>query len=638
MESDTEYLLRKTAEVKLKIGFSQSAAATPTDAAVKVKFSLSRKAVCIVAVPFLIQILLLIQYGTLVQRVERLAEQQYFSKAILNHGNWISMLLSIACNSLVAYSASKDGDYLTTFKSCLRALPKSYKETEQLIDPKSPQIKSLHEFKIAGEEVERKLNSLLPFAEEGDENQLSKLLSDSNAKVLWHKMFSSRHDLLAYERLASFNDPEALPAARLKQKVLLAVIFLVDLASALFVIYSFNAQIGRKLTALAKKASLMGARQPMSAPLGGSDEIGFLDRSLHQAAKELLEARQQLEDSERRLRQVIKNMPVGLLTLDSDFKVDTANDEMQRLFNLSENNLHGKSLSEFLPEFELEQDLRKGTIEIKEIQLLNEDDPLVIEVSSRNYSSSEGALTLIALHDITARRELERMRQDFLNMVSHDLRSPLTSIRLFLNLLARGAYGQMSESGFENLARAERNVDRLLNMINDLLDFEKMQAGQIVLEIEPLSVADLASAAADLMQGVAQKNDITIEVHPSRSVLLGDRERLVQVLANLLSNAIKFSPPGGTVSVQSEDLVKSVLVKVTDTGRGVPAEKIDIIFDKFKQADLADSKVKKGVGLGLPICKWIVEQHGGEIGVDSEFGQGSTFWFRLERATEVSLS
>lgn len=599
----------------------------------QVRLSLSKKAIYIVLLPFIAQIFILVQYGgALVQRVEFLAGRQYYSKAVLNQVNWICLLLSLATNGVTAFAVTGDHYFSDVVDKCLDAIPARLKELDGVIDKNGPQAKDLHGFSRATQEQTRSLSSLLKMAKLRQSKSVLNRLTESNSKNLYTEIFHYRHRLLASDSFAEINDREALPAARRTQKFLLILILVANLSGAGLLIYLFNRQVGKKLKILSENALLLGSHQPLPPPLFGSDEIAYLDQTLHKASEELREAEKYLKASEARLRQVIENMPVGLLTIKEGGYLNSANAEVQKLFGLNEDKLIGKRLSELLPDNALDDEL-SADIETREIELrISDEQVFVLEYSRRHYPFSTGNLDLVALHDVTARRDLERMRQDFLNMVSHDLRSPLTSMRLFLNLLAKGAYGALNSAGTDNLSRAERNVDRLLGMINDLLDFEKMQAGHISLDIEPLDVDALIASACELLLGLAERNHIKIEMVPSKIWLMGDRERLVQVLANLLSNAIKFSSSGQTVRVEAQAVsMKEVEVRVSDQGRGVPAEKIDLIFDKFKQAEKLDGKGNRGIGLGLPICKWIIEQHAGTLGVESQIGAGSTFWFRLKR-------
>lgn len=226
-------------------------------------------------------------------------------------------------------------------------------------------------------------------------------------------------------------------------------------------------------------------------------------------------------------------------------------------------------------------------------------------------------------------RESEQRKQEFVSIVSHDLKTPLTSLQMFLSMLGEGFYGELNEKGKQNVEACERSTDRLLNLIRDLLDIERLSAGKMDLEIKPVSISDVINRSVEAVEHFAQEQGVKLAVPENDAQALGDSDRLVQVLVNLLSNSIKFSPPGGQVEVTVKQSDGFVEVRVIDQGRGVPEHMREAIFERFKQVDIKDAKEKKGTGLGLPICKAIVEQHNGSIGVESEDGKGSTFWFRL---------
>lgn len=235
-------------------------------------------------------------------------------------------------------------------------------------------------------------------------------------------------------------------------------------------------------------------------------------------------------------------------------------------------------------------------------------------------------------HDMAdALAEAARLKQEFVAMVSHDLRTPLTSIQGFLTLLEDGAYGDLPTKAHERTHLANRSINRLISLINDLLDMEKMEAGKLEMNIDVTPVQPIVERSIDSVQNFAEQHQVKLESERTEFDVVADPDRIVQVLVNLLSNAIKFSPKGAPVRITTEQSDKIVEVRVIDQGPGIPAKYIDTIFERFRQ--LPEGAQKKGsTGLGLAICKAIIEQHGGTIGVDTEEGKGSTFWFKLPAA------
>ena len=243
----------------------------------------------------------------------------------------------------------------------------------------------------------------------------------------------------------------------------------------------------------------------------------------------------------------------------------------------------------------------------------------------------EGRLTgaVVTFRDVTERREVERMKDEFISVVSHELRTPLTSIRGSLGLLAAGKAGEVPEKGRRMLEIAVQNTDRLVRLINDILDIERIESGRVTMELRPVDAAELARHAVEVMSAMAEKAGVRLTVRAERQPLEADPDRILQVLTNLLSNAVKFSPPGGEVALTVERRDGEVVFRVRDQGRGIPADRLESIFERFQQVDSSDAREKGGTGLGLAICRSIVQQHGGQIGVESTPGAGSTFTFTL---------
>ena len=226
-------------------------------------------------------------------------------------------------------------------------------------------------------------------------------------------------------------------------------------------------------------------------------------------------------------------------------------------------------------------------------------------------------------------KEVERLKDGFLSTASHELRTPLTSIRGSLGLLASGVVGALSDEAVEVVAIAERNAVRLMALINDILDLERLETGTIELRFAQVPVESILRRAMESLAAFGHQHGITVEAPEVSSTIWADADRIVQVVVNLLSNAVKFSPPGGVVTIGVALRDGWVEFRITDRGRGVPVADRRAIFERFRQVETSDAREKGGTGLGLAICKSIVEQHGGTIGVESEEGAGSTFWFRV---------
>jgi len=238
--------------------------------------------------------------------------------------------------------------------------------------------------------------------------------------------------------------------------------------------------------------------------------------------------------------------------------------------------------------------------------------------------------------DVSEPREVERMKREFISTVSHELRTPLTALRGSLGLLASGAMGEFPEEARPMLAVAERNSVRLMCLLDDILDSDKLQAGRMEMTAQPSPLRRILERAIADSVSLAGQEGVAIDLLCSDLRVMGDADRLVQVTTNLLSNAIKYSHRGGSVTVIATRVRGWAEVRVVDRGRGIAPGLQQKLFQRFQRADFSDARTKPGTGLGLSICKAIIEQHGGTIGVESSEGQGSTFWFRLFAITGIA--
>jgi PAS domain S-box-containing protein len=251
----------------------------------------------------------------------------------------------------------------------------------------------------------------------------------------------------------------------------------------------------------------------------------------------------------------------------------------------------------------------------------------------------EGAIAgmVVAFQDVSERRRLEKMKDEFISTVSHELRTPLTSLRASLGLISSGSLDKRPEKQKQMLEVAIGNCDRLVRLVNDILDFDRVEKGGMPLNCEVLQAGDILRRAADVEHEAALKANITFRFDTPAGITVNvDQDRILQVLSELVSNAIKFSPPQTIIKLAAQAMgpnaetgTDEVCISVEDQGRGIPPEKLDMIFERFQQGDASDSRALGGTGLGLAICRRIVQQHGGRIWVESEPGKGSKFLFTL---------
>jgi PAS domain S-box-containing protein len=241
---------------------------------------------------------------------------------------------------------------------------------------------------------------------------------------------------------------------------------------------------------------------------------------------------------------------------------------------------------------------------------------------------------VVAFQDISERRRLEKMKDEFISTVSHELRTPLTSLRASLGLISSGSLDKRPEKQKQMVDMAIANCDRLVRLVNDILDFDKVEKGRLPLRRVPVEAVDLLRRAADVAHGPAADANILFKIEAVPAVVVADEDRVLQVLNELVANALKFSPRNTQIKLSVEPRGENeVCVAVEDQGHGIAREKLEHIFNRFQQGDASDTRALGGTGLGLALCRSIIEQHGGRIWAESTPGRGSKFFFTLPAAS-----
>jgi signal transduction histidine kinase len=259
----------------------------------------------------------------------------------------------------------------------------------------------------------------------------------------------------------------------------------------------------------------------------------------------------------------------------------------------------------------------------------------LVQLSVTPVLDDRSPLALVAaFRDVTDRHEVDRMKDEFVSVVSHELRTPLTSIRGSLGLLAGGAVGELPEGGRRMVDIAVENTDRLIRLINDILDIERIESGVLVLNPGRQDARDVVDAAVEQMQVLAAEAGVEVRVGPVGGTVHADADRAAQTLINLIGNALKFSYPGGLVEIGAAEEGDVVEFTVSDQGRGIPEDRLERIFNRFEQVDSGDAREKGGFGLGLAISRSLVERSGGRIWATNNPERGATLHFTLPRAQE----
>jgi PAS domain S-box-containing protein len=374
-----------------------------------------------------------------------------------------------------------------------------------------------------------------------------------------------------------------------------------------------------------------------------------VERLVSERTDELAIATKALQASENFVRAIVETVVDGIITIDAEGIIQSLNPAAERIFGYSASEALGQNVKILMPEpYRGEHDSyirnyhETGDAKIigsgREVEGCRKDGsvfPVDLAVSEMHMDGRR-MFTGIA-RDITDRKQAEQAKTEFISTVSHELRTPLTSIKGSLGLMKAGVAGPVPDEVHDLLKIAYDNSDRLVRLINDMLDIEKIAVGKMEFRMAPLDLSELVELAITSNKGYGEVHDVTFALTDTlpEAVVSGDTDRLMQVLANLMSNAAKFSPAGGQVDLSLTRVGESFRVAVRDRGPGIPEDYRDRVFEKFSQADSSDTRQKGGTGLGLSICKAIVDGHGGKLRFETKARGGTTFYFELPEGSQV---
>ncbi len=448
---------------------------------------------------------------------------------------------------------------------------------------------------------------------------------------------------LGWGAIVEQNQAEAYYSARVMQRQALLLLIAVVAAACIigyFLAQSLTSPVLR-LTGVAREIAAGNFNaEPIRQWLGKvkiKDEVVELASTFTVMTQQL---RRYTEMQADKMNAILFSIADGIIMTDYSGNIMLSNKRAGQLLGINKS-LEGKKIQDIIKREEIYESLREAREKkdhiVKELNLSSENitKHLMAETSIVSQAESHQDLgTVTVIRDITLEKELEQMKDDFIHSITHDLRSPMTSIRGFLEFLMDGSAGEINEQQKEFLEIIDRSSQRLLVMISDILDVAKMESGSMPMEMEEVDIrSEVVDSVLETMSSQARKDKVEIKVIQKNDLktVKADKNLLERVFVNLVSNALKFTPEGGEIRMELEDKGDKIQAAVEDTGSGMPEEMCKKIFDKFEQVHGSKGK-RKGTGLGLTITKYIIEAHGGKIRAESKPGKGSRFEFWIPRS------
>lgn len=596
----------------------------------KFNLSLSQRLFIIICAPIALQLGNSAATLFFADNLVKVAEYENRQKEVIGRMNWIGFICSAMTVTWTGHTITSNEAYASQYSYFLRELHRQMPIFIKLFHDSPEQrahAESIAHITAAVQESLSVVNgkNLPPF------EKLEQVFDSGPLAQFWMQYPSVRRSILAGEERLSWAGPMTVPSMRRYLEAGVVAGTAASLLMLILVTY-LGLDLTRKIHIVTEHVRLLGREEDLSGPLQGEDEIARLDRTFFSMANAV-------KESAQKERAIIRNATSVICSLDGNGRFLMVNPASERVFGLSQAELIGSSMTKLVSDEDLNpvsnylEKLRSAGADERstlETRVTRKDGSTIDVLWSGQWYQSDGAYFLVA-HDVTDQRRIERMREEIIRMVTHDIRTPLTTIGMILEMLDKSSQSEPSKEEEKLVKRALLNCDRIMSLSRDLLDIYKFEAGAMSISPDSQKVSDLVAQSIDSVEALAKSKATSILVGNTDFICFADRGRLIQVIVNLLSNAIKFSPEGSVVRLHAEERTSENAIEfcVCDQGRGIPTHMIASIFDRYKQVETADGLQRGGTGLGLAIAKAIVELHGGKIWCESTPGQGSSFHFTI---------
>jgi signal transduction histidine kinase len=606
------------------------------------RLTLLHKVLILVAIPLMFELLFICQLAVGLQEAEAESAKQQWVYDVVSTTN----TLSVSLFALLRTVSSPWG---------LNRAPKhvQYEQYRKLVDASLGRLDELSHSHVTFERemapMSAIISKVLGFldaveakAERGQSVSMSELVPlITIAPILESR--SQSFTSFAMRMREEVENRRQTHSRKLRNWLIAGVSFNISLALGLTVI--FNRSASRRLKLVLENSRRLAAGQALLPVTEGGDEIAHVDQTFHAMALALETARAKERARTEEIMHIVQNMPVGLVMTDASGKVRHCNNTLAQTLALDQSELVDSEMTSHVAidgavSIEFADLLKIGPM--TEIDLITNSGfrvPCHCSASALLQSQNHDTRYLLAFLDETQKRQFEKARQAFLSMVTNELRRPLYQMQKFFAGLQDDPNGDMNDQTLEHAKLGFGSVSRMLRMVNDLLDFESAGDKALVLTRRNVDINELIQKSIAETTELARAQRIGLVHEGDPATVFVDADRFVQVLINLISNAIKFSPPDSDVRIiVNRQPDGATEICVSDKGRGIPTDQQQLIFEKFRQVSVDDSRRAKGVGLGLPICKAMVERHGGSIRVQSADGAGSSFYILLPPRPEPNAT
>jgi PAS domain S-box-containing protein len=584
--------------------------------------NVKQRGILVVAFPVVCQLIFVILLGFKLQEIRHYVMSETLSQEVIRRAYDMSNV--VMKQVIFDYSLVEGGDFITPAEGQRQwlSMAAAAKALTDMLKADPDHKKTLKAFELSMAELSETVAGFKHMMTLPNFKELAKTYQGK----LFEKVPSwnaSMTGIIEVEEAKVVADADAI------QKSINALIGIVFLFACLNIIFAlmlgfyFAFMVSNPLAHVRNNGKRLSQRQPLLPVLKNAAEFSKLDELVHAAADAL-------DDAIAQNKELVANAADLIISVSEQGDILSINPFSEKLLGSTPEALTGQPVhsltvpeQSFLADENLRKVIESRKPETFELQLRSAGGNIIDTRWSCLWSEPHKKMFCV-VHDISEQKRVEQLKEDFANMISHDLRSPLMAMHNSLSLIHAGIKGQIGDDVKSDVSRAVSNLDLLMQLVDDLLDFQKLKAGRMDVDREILDFTAVASEVKELLADFAEKKKLNLVVPEQSMRVSADRRMLLQVLTNLVSNAIKFSPEGETITITAKQLDDNFEFCVRDQGKGIPEENRERVFESFEQSSKADAK--EGTGLGLAICKLIVEAHSGKIWIESgDNGKGSTF-------------